>query len=105
MCVHNNMCALKGPSAPRALTIVLVTDTTMTLSWMSPDPPNGIITQYQVEYRSNNSGFELLLPTTVNLTRTVTGLSSNIQYLFRIIAFTVEGNGPASSTVDAHTSK
>ena len=105
MCVHNNVFALKGPSVPRALTIVMVTDTTVTLSWMPPDPPNGNITQYQVEYRSNDGGFELLLPTNVNLTRTVTGLSSNTQYLFRVIAFTMEGNGPASSTVDAHTSK
>ena len=97
------MCVLQGPTVPKALIVVRVTDATVTLSWMPPDPPNGIITHYQVEYRSNSSGFELLQPTNVDLTRTVTGLSSNTQYVFRIIAFTLEGNGPASSTVGAHT--
>ena len=99
------MCTLNGPSIPRELTVVRVTDTTVTLSWIPPDPPNGNITQYQVAYRSSSCDFELLLPTTVNLKHTVTGLSSNIHYVFQVIAFTVEGNGPASSTVDAHTSK
>ena len=98
------VCVFEGPTVPRALTVVRVTDAMVTLSWMPPVPPNGIITQYQVEYRSNSSGFELLQPTNVNLTRTITGLSSNTQYIFRIIAFTMEGNGPASSTADAHTS-
>ena len=97
------VCVLEGPTVPKALNVARITDDTVTLSWMPPDPPNGIITQYQVEYRSNSSGFELLQPTNVDLTRTVTGLSSNTQYVFRIIAFTVEGNGPASNTVGAHT--
>ena len=85
--------------------VVSVTDTTVTLSWMPPDPPNGIITQYQVEYRSNTSGFMLLQPSNVDLMRTVTGLSSNTQYMLRVTAFTVEGNGPVSKVMVAHTSK
>ena len=98
------MCrVLKGPTVPKAVTVMTVTDTTVTLSWMPPDPSNGIITQYQIEYRSNSSSFELLLPTNVELTRTITGLSSNTQYVFRIVAFTMEGNGPASITVNAIT--
>ena len=98
------VCVFEGPTVPKAINVTRITDDTVTLSWMPPDPPNGIITQYQVEYRSNSSGFELLQPTNVGLMRTVTGLSSNTQYMFRIIAFTVEGNGPASSTIGAHTS-
>ena len=56
--------------------VVNVTDTTVTLSWIPPDSPNGIITHYQVQYkRSDSSGnfmsLELLDPI---LTYTVTGL-------------------------------
>ena len=85
--------------------IVNVTDTTATISWLPPDPPNGIITQYHVEYRSDTSGFMLLQPSNVDMIRTVTGLSSNTQYMFRVTAFTVEGNGPVSKIVVVHTSK
>ena len=85
--------------------VVSVTDTTVTLSWMPPNPPNGIITQYQVEYRSDTSGFMLLQPSNVDLMRTVTGLSSNTQYMLRVTAFTVEGHGPVSKVIFAHTSK
>ena len=44
-------------TAPKLLMVVNITNTTVTLSWMPPDSPNGIITHYQVQYkRSDNSG-------------------------------------------------
>ena len=75
------LCFLTAPTAPKSLMVVSVADTTVTLSWMPPNPPNGIITQYQVEYRSDTSGFMLLQPSNVDLMHTVTGLSSNTQYM------------------------
>ena len=82
-----------------------VTDTTVTLSWMMPDPPNGIITQYQVQYRISNGGFFGNNQVTTDLTDTVTGLMTGTQYDFRVRAFTVVGRGPPSNVVTALVGK
>ena len=37
-----------APSAPRDLDYVDLTATGVTLTWRRPDPPNGLITQYNV---------------------------------------------------------
>ena len=96
---------LTVPTAPRSLMIVDVTDTTVTLSWRTPDPPNGIITQYQVQYRIANSGDSFgnneVNTTTTDLTYTVTGLTTNTEYDFRVRAFTVVGRGRPSNIVTA----
>ena len=93
-----------GPSAPRSLMVVDVTNTAVILSWMSPDPPNGIITQYQVQYRKSGGSFGNNQMTT-NLTYTVTGLITGTQYDFRMRAFTVVGNGPPSDVVTVFVGK
>ena len=93
---------LKDPTAPRSLMIVDVTDTTVTLSWISPDPPNGMITQYQVQYRRTNSGGSFgNNQVTTDLTYTVTGLTTGTLYGFRVRAFTAVGNGPPSDVATA----
>ena len=51
---------LTVPTPPRSLMIVDVTDTTVTLSWMPPDPPNGIITNYRVQYSISNQDIYIL---------------------------------------------
>ena len=81
-----------------------VTDTTVTLSWMSPDPPNGIITQYQIQYGRSSGSFGNNQVTT-DLTYTVTGLITGTQYDFRMRAFTVVGNGPPSDVVAVFVGK
>ena len=94
------------PTAPRSLMIVDVTNTTVTLSWMSPDPPNGIITQYQVQYGRTRSGDSFgNNQVTTDLTYTVTGLITGIEYDFNVRAFTVVGNGPPSDVVTALVGK
>ena len=86
--------------------VISNTDATVTLSWMPPEMPRGIITQYQMEYRScNNSDFISLNITNSILTYTVTGLTSNTEYVFRVRAFTVVGHGPPSNEVTRFTSK
>ena len=101
------MCFLKDPAAPGSLMVVDVTDTTVTLSWMTPDPPNGIIIQYQVQYRrsDSNGGFTSrnILPPT--LTYTVTGLTTNTEYEFMVRARTGHGRGVFSDTVTAFIGK
>ena len=88
---------------------VTVTDTTMSLSWTPPQMPNGIITLYQVQYRrsdnSSNSTFTSLNTTNAILTHTVTKLTSDTEYVFRVRAFTSAGHGPSSNEVTHYTSK
>jgi len=100
-----------GPSVPKLLVVVGVTNTSVTLSWNPPDQPNGIITQYQVQYRKRGS-FKYLnvypvntdLPKITGLTHTVTGLIHNAEYMFRVRASTVMGYGPFTS-IKCHTGK
>ena len=96
---------LTVPTAPRSLMVVDVTDTTVTLSWISPDPPNGIITQYQIQYRRQNNGTFSNNQITTDLTDTVTGLMTGTLYGFRVRAFTAVGNGPSSNVVTAFVGK
>ena len=84
--------------------IVGVTDTTVTLSWMSPDPPNGIIRNYRVQYSFNDRDDYNSTDTMTNaLTYTVTGLMTGTQYNFRVRADTVTVGpmyrGPPSNVV------
>ena len=95
-------CFLLEPTAPRSLTIVSTTDNTVTLSWKTPDPANGIITHYQVDYKTRNGSYSSLEPFNTNLIHTITRLISNTEYNIRVTAFTVVGDGPASY-ITAHT--
>ena len=90
-----------------SLIIVSITDTTMSLSWMPPDTTNGIIIQYQLQYwRSDDTTNVTSMNISNNtLTDTVTGLSSNTEYVFTVRAFTVVGHGNASNEVTDYTSK
>ena len=78
--------------------IVDVTETTVTLSWMSPDPPNGIIRSYRVQYKRNDSfNYNSIDTNTNDLTYTVTGLSTNTLYDFRVRADTQVGRSNPSN--------
>ena len=95
---------LTVPTPPRSLMVVDVTDTTVTLSWMSSDPPNGIIVNYQIQYRRSDSSspnYNSIDTNTDNLTYTVTGLTTNTEYDFRVRADTVAGSSDPSNVVTA----
>ena len=90
--------------------IVDVTDTTVTLSWMSPDPPNGIIRNYRIQYSiSDRDNYNSINTNTNGLTYTVTGLMTGIEYDFRVRAETVTvgsmGRGPPSHVITALVGK
>ena len=71
-----------------------VTDTSVTLLWMRPNPTNGIITQYELQYRRCSDGsYTTLQPLNNAVTRTVTGLTVYTEYCFRVRAYTVVGSG------------
>ena len=97
---------LTAPTAPRSLMIVDVTDTTVTLSWMPPDPPNGIITSYRVQYkRSDHSSYSSIDTMNTDLTYTVTGLITNTEYDFRVRADAAVGRSEPTNVVTALVGK
>ena len=107
--LNNTLYVFLGPTAPRSLMVVndSVTDTNVTLSWMSPDPPNGIITEYQIQYRRNSSTGDYMQKSIMNSTQnyTVTKLTSNTEYVFQVRAFTTVGSGDFSNSVTVRTSE
>ena len=97
------MCVFTVPTAPRSLTAVNATDISVTLSWMEPNMPNGIITRYQVEYRLTFSDQSFASQNTTSLTYTVTGLSPFTEYDVRVAAATRVGLGPVTDVVSIFT--
>ena len=84
-----------------------VTDVTVTLSWMEPDPTNGDITGYQLGYgfcdedpSSYNEVQNIPTPT-----HTVDGLVVNTEHCFRVRAVTRVGNGNWTAIFMASTCK
>ena len=83
--------------------VVSVTTDTVTLSWMEPDPTNGIITEYRLQYRRcSNSQLNVVRDLSA-LTHTVDGLDENIEYCFRVRALTRVGGGDLTDFVMART--
>ena len=83
-----------GPGVPKSLIVDSVSDNTVALSWMTPIPTNGIITQYELQYRSFLGGsYTTLEPLNNAVIRTVTGLTFDTEYCFRVRAYTVVGSG------------
>ena len=70
---------------------------------MPPDPPNGIITQYELQYRRVGGSYTSLQPLNTDLTHTVTGLTSGTRYEFRVRARTRVGYGSFSIIATDHT--
>ena len=84
------------PSEPCSLREASVTSTTVTLQWMPPETPNGVITHYSVQCGGtviDNFGSETLN----RLTGTVEGLSPDTQYVLHLTAHTRIGAGPPAS--------
>lgn len=103
-----SVCYLVVPTMPKLLKVMCNTDATVNLSWIPPDPPNGIITQYQLQYRRSDSSDYTCISmsiTNADLNFTVTGLTSNNKYVYRVRAFTSVGLGPPSNEVTVHLSK
>ena len=84
------------PSAPCSLKMVTVTSTTVTLQWQPPMYPNGVITQYSIQYDGlciddfGDNVSDMLMGT-------VKGLPPDTDYVFEIKAHTRVGPGPPVS--------
>jgi len=71
---------------------------------MAPDVPNGIITQYELQYRrSNDASWNIYNMSSRTLGNRLFGstgsLLPDIEYLLRIRAYTRAGAGPLGSTL------
>ena len=91
------------PSEPRSLEITAVNSSSVTLQWIPPEAPNGVIMQYNILYNQKNAtytNFDNNMPMD-----TVEGLSSNTEYVLRVIAHTGAGAGPPSDIITFLTRK
>ena len=82
-----------GPSEPRSLVVFSVGSTSVTLQWMPPDTPNGVIMQYSILHDGSNItnfGNNMLMDT-------IQGLSPDTVYVLQLRAHTVVGAGPSTS--------
>ncbi|XP_038069022.1 angiopoietin-1 receptor-like [Patiria miniata] len=93
-----------NPTVPLNVVIKNVDDVSITLQWSEPDPPQGIITNYNIRYwRSGQSGNPTVINDVVQLVHEITGLEANVTYFVRVQAETSVGVGPWSNEVTAVT--
>ena len=82
-----------GPSEPRSLVVFPVTSSSVTLQWIPPETPNGVITQYSILHDGSNItnfGNNMLMDT-------IEGLSPDTVYDVQLRAHTRVGAGPPAS--------
>ena len=93
------------PSAPAAPTATNITATGATLSWSAPTSNGGAaIDRYLVEYRpATATAWQSVTVTAPATTTTLTGLTNNTNYVFRVTAHNSAGNSPASATSKSKT--
>ena len=73
---------------------------------MTPNLTNGIITQYQLQYRRcSYISYTTVYPLRNAVTRTVIRLSVDTEYCFRVRAFTVVGASPYTAVSRGRTCK
>ena len=77
-----------------------ITYTTVTVSWLEPLMPNGIIERYDLEYRIlGDTLFTRQFPSGNALNFTIIDLTPNTTYMIRLAAVTVVGRGPYSMEI------
>ena len=95
------------PSQPRELSVLKITEATITLSWKESDSSAVPIVDYEVQYRKRGEEFKKVEKsfTHGDLTCEVTGLVANTEYQFRVAAINAAGHGPFTDVVTQFTSE
>ena len=97
VCVHY---VITEPSVPRSLMFNFISFTTITVSWMPPLMPNGLITRYDLEFKElNDTLFTRRFPSANRRNYTIIDLTPNTIYVIRIAAVTVVGRGPFTTNM------
>ena len=82
-----------APSAPRLLNVTTSTETSVTLSWMPPDPTNGPLSIYEVTYYKEDDPPDIIIPNfAVFTTFNISSLNSSVVYVVNVRASTIAEN-------------
>ncbi|XP_022594576.1 ephrin type-B receptor 3 isoform X7 [Seriola dumerili] len=97
-----------APSAVPTVHLMAATASTMSLSWLPPDKPNGIILDYEIKYHEKVSGNDQgeAIAHTMTAQRSnarIEGLKAGTPYVVQVRARTVAGYGRYSSPADFST--
>ncbi|XP_038571584.1 ephrin type-B receptor 3-like isoform X3 [Micropterus salmoides] len=97
-----------APSAVPTVHLMAATASTMSLSWLPPEKPNGIILDYEIKYHekvsSNDQGEAIAHTMTAQRSNArIEGLKPGTPYVVQVRARTVAGYGRYSSPADFST--
>ena len=84
------------PGQPTSVKLISISASSVTLQWRPPQPTNGVITRYSVNYGENvitDFGKNML----DTFTDKIEGLKPDTQYTLELIAHTSVGAGPPLS--------
>jgi len=105
-CLHtlSLLSQLTAPAAPREVNATNLSSTEISVTWLQPDPTNGVIQQYIVTYYPSGSPGDNTTNSTSDTSITIGGLSAFTEYSVFVVAVTV-APGPASTAVNVTTSE
>ena len=89
------MCCTVPAGPPRQVYAIAERSTVISLLWMAPATPNGVITEYQLQC---SGGGQVFNHTVMETTTTLSGLLPYTNYSCSITAHTSVGGGPAATT-------
>uniref|UniRef100_A0A8B9HI88 Ephrin type-B receptor 3 n=1 Tax=Astyanax mexicanus TaxID=7994 RepID=A0A8B9HI88_ASTMX len=92
-----------APSAVPTVHLMRATASTLSLSWLPPERPNGVILDYEIKYQERGESFSHTVTAQSSSAR-VEGLKSGKVYTVQVRARTVAGYGTYSNPVDFSTS-
>ena len=95
---------LTAPAAPREVNATNLSSTEISVTWLQPDPTNGVIQQYIVTYYPSGSPGDNTTNSTSDTSITIGGLSAFTEYSVFVVAVTV-APGPPSTAVNVTTSE
>uniref|UniRef100_A0A8C7HHL8 Ephrin type-B receptor 3 n=2 Tax=Oncorhynchus kisutch TaxID=8019 RepID=A0A8C7HHL8_ONCKI len=93
-----------APSAVPTVHLIGATASTMSLSWLPPEKPNGIILDYEIKYHEKDQGEAIAHTMTAQRSSArIEGLKTGTPYVVQVRARTVAGYGRYSSPTDFST--
>ncbi|XP_031430202.1 ephrin type-B receptor 3 isoform X1 [Clupea harengus] len=93
-----------APSAVPTVHLMAASSTTMSLSWLPPEKPNGIILDYEIKYHEKDQGEAIAHTMTAQRSSArIEGLKPGTPYVVQVRARTVAGYGRYSSPADFST--
>ncbi|KAJ7993428.1 hypothetical protein DPEC_G00272330 [Dallia pectoralis] len=93
-----------APSAVPTVHLMGATASTMSLSWLPPEKPNGIILDYEIKYHEKDQGEAIAHTMTAQRSSArIEGLKAGKAYVVQVRARTVAGYGRYSSPADFNT--